>query len=69
MKDDKKRKVCHKKLVVNHKISYECPNCKGNMVCSMQSVFTRCDSGYEIWVCKKCFKEFRLCFQEIITED
>ena len=66
MKDGKKRTVSKKKLNVSHKLSYECPYCNKPMVCSIQSVFTRCDYGYEIWICEGCKKEFRLCFQEII---
>ena len=68
MKDGKERTVARQKLVANHEISYECPYCKSSMYCSEQSIFTRCDYGYAIWVCEKCNKEFRLCFQEIIEK-
>lgn len=68
MKDGKKRKVSHKKLQVNHILSYKCPSCNDIMGLSVQSVFTRVDYGYEIWICEKCKKEFRLCFQEIVED-
>jgi len=66
IKSENKLKVIHKKNAVNHLISYKCPNCFEQMVSSSQSVFTRVDSGYEIWVCEKCNKLWRLTFQELV---
>ena len=69
MKDNKKLKVSHKKNKVDHILGYKCPSCGEMMGKSAQSVFTRVDYGYEIWVCEKCGKLWRLTFQELVSQE
>jgi hypothetical protein len=46
---EKKHKVSHKKLEVNHLLTYTCPYCKNQMVYSINPCKSAFHSGYEIW--------------------
>ena len=69
MKNNNKLKVSPKKNKVDHLLSYKCPSCGERMGKSVQSAFTRVDYGYEIWVCEKCRKLWRLTFQELVSQE
>jgi transcription elongation factor Elf1 len=68
IKNNKKLKVNHRKNVAKFVLSYTCPSCGEILGLSSQSIFTRVDYGYEIWICDKCGKLWRLAFQELIEE-
>lgn len=68
MKNDKPLKLNRRTYKVDHVLVYECPSCKDNLSRSPQSIFTRVDKGFDIWVCEKCEKLYRLAFQELIFD-
>lgn len=67
MQNNDKLKVNHKKNKVDSIVSYKCPSCGRMMIESV--IFTRVDYGYDIWVCEKCEKLWRLTFQELIYQE